>query len=67
MALFDAWREFDGLLVPTERTYWVQDTGVAEQWHVESVDFGEVDPALFERSERVRALLEERSSKSDER
>jgi hypothetical protein len=67
MALFDAWREFDGLLVPTERTYWVQDTGVAEQWHVESVDFGEVDPALFERSERVRALLEERSGVSGER
>ncbi|MCZ6836294.1 MAG: PQQ-binding-like beta-propeller repeat protein [Planctomycetota bacterium] len=57
IATFNDYREFDGLLIPTLRRYYVQDTGIEETYRVESVSFEAVDESIWELPRSIRELL----------
>jgi outer membrane protein assembly factor BamB len=56
IATFDDYREFGGLLIPTLRRYYVQDTGIEETYRVESVTFDDVDESIWDLPDSIREL-----------
>ena len=58
IAVFDHYREYDGMLIPMLRKYFVQDTGIEEINHVETVSFGAVEESIWELPDSIREQLE---------
>jgi outer membrane protein assembly factor BamB len=55
--IFEEYREFEGLSLPTRITRILPETGEEETYFVEEVTFDEVDPGVFERPEEVVKML----------
>jgi outer membrane protein assembly factor BamB len=60
IVLFDEYRPFGDLLIPTLEKHYQQETGIEEVWRVEELELVEVDEAIFERPESIRELLDDR-------
>ncbi len=58
IAIFDDYKPFDGVLLPTLEKYFVQDTGIEETWRIETVELDAVDETVFDLPEKIRELLE---------
>jgi len=62
IAVFDDYREFDGLWLPTLEKYFVPGTGIEETFRTEEVEFTDIDAALFERPASIQELVEQREA-----
>ncbi len=54
IAMFDDYREFEGVLLPTLQRFFASDTGIEELFRIERVEFDVVDPSVFARPPAIR-------------
>ena len=64
IVVFDDYRDFDGLTIPTLRKRYVLETGIEETYRVESVSFEPIDMSLWDVPEEIQRLEAEANKAS---
>lgn len=65
IAVFDDYREFDGLMIATVQRFFEPDTGIEEIYRVETVSFDPIDESIWEIPQVIREMLRAEAQPSD--